>query len=400
MCAKKGENNASYSFRIYDEAGITIAETAGGPKYSEELFHYEELLRLVEDPENDDSILVRPGTIYCDEAGFYYVLDFSDNRIAVFNSAGNYVRSFGQKGQGPGEFTQITATLIWSDIINIFDSSLNRATRYQTDGTLLDVTTVPPSILRAQDMHLLEDGTMLLHHWVTSEDDDAQFMQRRLLSLSPERDTLWVVETSVVQTMLKTRISSGMPLAFGYPFAGSPELIYHPAHGILVSNGIEPELHEYDITGRLIRKIRLELDPVPFTAEDMAKVKAPYEEQLQNSREQGQSRIIELNEALIQAVKFPNFHPVWRDMIQSDEGYLWLRVVEHSADRDARGGGYLFRVLSPEGEYLGESRMPYGPNFTLSGDRLLTVWYPPDAEDYQLLVCRIVPAVSGLEYPN
>ncbi len=40
-CAQESEESleTQHDFRIYEEGGVTIAETIGGPKYSEPLFH-------------------------------------------------------------------------------------------------------------------------------------------------------------------------------------------------------------------------------------------------------------------------------------------------------------------------------------------------------------------------
>ena len=395
----------SYSFTTSVEEGIEIVVTSGGPKYPGELFTYEEILRLKEDPEIEESVLFRPGSISRDEAGFFYVLDTGDNRIAVFNPAGQYIRSFGRKGQGPGEFSRIASSLLWSEIVSVFDSSLYRTTRFRTVGSLLDVTTIPPTLLNVyqgpvEEMHLLEDGAMLFIQLVMNLELGSNFLQRRVMAVSQEQDTLWVVDSPVVQTSLQIPMSSGGMLSFGYPFAGSPEILYHPEHGIVVSDGIEPELRWYDSTGRLTRKVRVELEPVPLTSEDMTKLRTRMEGPLQSAREEGRTRTIDVYEAQLKALEMPDHRAVWRDMILSDEGYLWLWVVEHSVDRDALGGGYLFRVLSPEGEYLGDTRVPYGLRFTLSDDRLMTTWYPPESDEYQMLICRIMPAVPGLTYPN
>ena len=41
-CAKSDGRSSIHSFQIYDEDGITIAETTGGPKYLDPLFTFEE----------------------------------------------------------------------------------------------------------------------------------------------------------------------------------------------------------------------------------------------------------------------------------------------------------------------------------------------------------------------
>ena len=60
-----------HSFRIYDENGIEIAETTGGPKYAGEIFEYLEVLRLNQDDSQEASLLARPYMYMMDEYGAF-----------------------------------------------------------------------------------------------------------------------------------------------------------------------------------------------------------------------------------------------------------------------------------------------------------------------------------------
>jgi hypothetical protein len=46
------DDSTPHAFRIYEERGVTITETTGGPKYVEELFQFEKIVELRFDPEN------------------------------------------------------------------------------------------------------------------------------------------------------------------------------------------------------------------------------------------------------------------------------------------------------------------------------------------------------------
>ena len=98
------DDKGIHSFRIYEENGVTIAETSGGPKYTDPLFLFEEILRLEQDP-------VREETLYHQAAGFlmgpdggYYLLDQGRACILRYDAEGRFIGSFGGKGDGPGEF--------------------------------------------------------------------------------------------------------------------------------------------------------------------------------------------------------------------------------------------------------------------------------------------------------
>ena len=161
------EVDTSYSFRQYIENGVTIAETIGGPKYSDPLFQYEPILTLKEDPTKPESYLFNPGRISIDTDGLIYVTDRGNQRIAVFNRDGEYLRSFGRKGEGPGEFLSMRLLYLHNNILNLYDFQNRRATLFRTDGTLLDIITPWDPYRSTRDIYHTFEGPR-----VTSHEDD------------------------------------------------------------------------------------------------------------------------------------------------------------------------------------------------------------------------------------
>jgi len=82
-----------------------------------------------------------------------------------------------------------------------------------------------------------------------------------------------------------------------------------------------------------------------------------------------------------------------------DTGYLWLPSPESAEAQEAAGGRMLYRLLSPEGEYLGDMRFPpvslriehgYASGIVTdeeTGDKIPTVW-------------RLIPSAEGFKYPE
>ncbi len=94
----------THSFRITSEKGVQIATTSGGPAYTEPLFRFETILELRQDEANEASLLFRPRQLSEGPNGHYFVTDTGNSRVAIFDSQGGYLKSFGQQGSGPGEF--------------------------------------------------------------------------------------------------------------------------------------------------------------------------------------------------------------------------------------------------------------------------------------------------------
>ena len=70
--------------------------------------------------------------------GYFYVEDNRNYRIAVFNPQGEYERSFGRKGGGPGEFGNYWGIVGFDgSVLTMLDVLQRRLTLYRTDGEFL-----------------------------------------------------------------------------------------------------------------------------------------------------------------------------------------------------------------------------------------------------------------------
>ncbi len=99
--------------------------------------------------------------------------------------------------------------------------------------------------------------------------------------------------------------------------------------------------------------------------------------------------------------------PAWACVGRDDRGYWWLRVPDEPGAGE--GVGARWRLLSPEGEWLGETRTPESapvPDVqsrllpvSVAGDLLLGVRSAPGDERYEVVVWRMIPAAEGFTWP-
>ncbi|NGP87729.1 6-bladed beta-propeller [Fodinibius halophilus] len=73
-------------------------------------------------------------SIEVDTSGRVFIADNDATKIHVFDPAGNYLKSLGRKGSGPGEFQSITNTQIGSSSLYVFDFRGFRTTVYSLDS--------------------------------------------------------------------------------------------------------------------------------------------------------------------------------------------------------------------------------------------------------------------------
>lgn len=390
---------AGHTFRVVIEDGVDTAVTSGGPKHTESLFNYEAALTLEEDPARPETILYRPSSICMDQRGYFYVVDTGNGRIAVFDPQGSFVRSFGRKGNGPGEFQSMYLLHFFEDVLSIHDSQNLRTTRYKTDGTLLEVVSDPKKRSRLQRLHRASGDRFVYELYRDSEaegaglDDAYGWMGRRAIVISADDDTLAILETPWVKTSYTYSFSSGSG-GSRMAYSGRPEALYVPGRGILISTGVTPEIEWYDLGGDLSKRLRFELNPEPVTSKE----KGTIRQKLMESFERDQARLPSgLASRRRDALKFHEHKAFWDWIAVDDAGYLWLGIPEEYDDMTS-AGGRLNRVISPDGEYLGNSRWPCRSG-TVYGGMFIGYVENEDTDELLPTVFRIVPIVKGLNYP-
>ena len=393
----------AHGFRVFSEGGVPVALTTGGPRWTGEIFDFELHLCLQED-EEDASTLYKPSGFDVDDRGWFYVADDGNDRIAVFDSAGRYVRAMGRSGEGPGELDWIQAPELLEGVLSVLDRSLSRITRFATDGTLLDIRPVALDelITTAQAYWDLKGGRGLLLRLERRgrEEDMGEDARAALVALDREGDTLWGHRTPWEPLLTLEWMEfegSRLPVPTAIPWAGLPTADYHPDHGILVSPGTGPHLHLLGEAGDTLLRIRVEISP-----------EAPTEADLEEAESAVRASIREFDEPLFGALHGahlsalthpPEFKAPWTEVHLDDAGFVWLRLPD-LRDYSSEPAPLRFRVLSPEGEYLGITTTPEASWVRPSRGRLLVESADSLTGVPKLCAYTIRPRVEGLAYPG
>jgi hypothetical protein len=102
------------------------------------------LWRIGGESDADEEMFGRVEQLLVDEAGTLYLLDIQLNEIRVFDTAGNYLRTIGREGEGPGEFRgAVTAFLLPDDQIAVGQSMPSRIVRLTRTGDGLSDLPLP-----------------------------------------------------------------------------------------------------------------------------------------------------------------------------------------------------------------------------------------------------------------
>ena len=160
---------------------------------------------------------------------------------------------------------------------------------------------------------------------------------------------------------------------------------YRESLGFVITTGREPVLDIYDVEGRHRLKIAIDLPVQLVTLEEIRRFKEKRSGHLE----------------------FPEFKAFWgenglRDVHLDDSGFIWITIPTWAIDPDLHEeSSVLCRIISPEGEYLGVTRLPIDRDARFRLTRGLLTMRRLDSDTGEIIIAayRIRPAVSDLKYP-
>jgi hypothetical protein len=280
------------------------------------------------------------------------------SELRVFGPDGEFLRSLGRQGEGPGEFVVLTEAWPRGDTIEAFDSGLARITRFLPDGSVEVVRLQTPMGLEAAPSGALPDG------WVAVAFAGAGSGVRDLFGLHWfSRDGAYVREMGRVEGMLRVSV----PGVSG-PHPLSPRAVVRVARGeIYYSGTLNPRIQVLDSAGGEEREIAWEgvgsMSPRAALAlvRDAARARP----------DRGSAAAA--SEHLLQSDQVSEPVPALWDFMVDELGFIWVCPYDPArhgfALGDLGGGGYItggsraggqWRILSPDGVEVGAVEVPDG----------------------------------------
>ncbi|NIO49976.1 MAG: 6-bladed beta-propeller [Candidatus Aminicenantes bacterium] len=201
-----------------------------------------------------------------DSEGNIYLSSYkgSDNCIFKFDGKGNFITSFGRKGQGPGELRYARNLYVNNqDLIQTIASSRHRLISYEKDGSLVDEIPLKPDISRIIP---LKTGKFLVSKR-TGARESLYYFRIALFLYNAEFGETKELE----KVIIPNRASASYWMASNRNiYVGNDERGY--------------EIWVYDLEGNLRRKIKKEYESVEIPDEIKEGIKEAYEMLRRQSR--------------------------------------------------------------------------------------------------------------------
>jgi len=254
-----------------------------------------------------------------DQENNIYVLDMTNCRVMVYNCTGHFLRSFGNKGRGPGEFLTPHPGAINHDTLVVYDFQNSRYQILDRFGKHLN--SIPKEQLSVVSrLRLLNDGTLLALEYFPG------------LMKTEIQMFCYNLSGKTVAQFFQHSVNSNMFWAEWLPrfslAVDSEEFIFLPA-----DEKTAYEIQVFDRSGKLRRKITRKSEKFPYTADEIQK------------KQEAAKRRKELTglELIV-----PTQRPTILDFSVDAEDRLWVRTGNYNLEE----GWTAFDIFDKEGRYL------------------------------------------------
>ena len=258
-------------------------------------------------------------------------VDNEEGCVRIFDKAGKLIRRFGRKGQGPGEFQNITFVSVFDgDKIRLIDPSNHRFSLYSLDGKCLEEVKLG-EYWRVQRVKSDTRGFLYANFTTVNRVDEEVSFTVDLIKFDPDFQPVMNMG-SFTQSRKRNEIDM-VERRFGYDVRSDDVLVW----------GINTEyvLHFVDPEGKVIRKVVKDYDPERLTEEDR---KRQY--------------ILSFGERELPPqikLKYPKHFYPYGYLICDDEGRTYVRTYEKGNPEE-----YIFDVFDSQGRFIAKFARPVG----------------------------------------
>ncbi len=288
------------------------------------------------------------GLLEIDEAGRFYVFERQAQELRVFDAEGNYVRTVGRTGSGPGEFSQVIG-MDWAPdgSLWVVDPNNNRISVIDTAGTYVTSHRMLGGFVISPWPGGFDDRGRFYNYGVDpgASDGFCLVLVRYDENLEPA-DTILIPQRTGEGNFFELRSERGRMRA-GVPFsAGVTWRFVRRTPYIWFAHTGDYKLFQRTLEGDTLRVVSREFESLPVTGEDIDSAIVRLE---WFTRQGGK----------IDRSKFPDNKPAIQNFYVDDVGRLFVAPVT-TDELSYR----VLDVFDEAGLYLGRIDLP----FSLSGN--------------------------------
>jgi len=342
---------AQEKYKIEQIGGVEVISNPKLPIYKDSfkirIVFKEEL--SIGQVEGDENYMFGAGISFTtDEDGYFYVTDFSNSRIIKYSPNGEYILSFGRKGQGPGEFQNMSVPRFDKEgFLYVTDSNNRRISFFNKDGEF--IRQIPLSE-RFIDLYINSDGNYAAKKWIMAQEENS----RKQISVFGLFDSELEIMEEIYTDEMETPPLSGTDEASIVLYLANAysNLVFKPQGWLVLDENDltyfgypdNYEINIYSQQGKLQKIIKRDYEPFRINKNDKESYLKYMGDELfsQGTIPQGT-----LKKAL-EKIKFPQYKPAFQTFILMENG--WLFVIIDSIPNEYA----LIDLFDQEGKYIAQ----------------------------------------------
>jgi len=241
--------------------------------------------------------------------------------VYKFDRNGQFVNSFGPKGQGPGEL-ELPNHIAFDaeDHVLISDAIRMIVVKYDQSGGFMKSYPMTKGEMRITSGPR-EKLIVLENSFDAVNNKQLFFLKVADLDLEGRK----LIDQYGFE-MRRDKFRATEPL---FCWSASRESIY------VANEDKANEIWVYDLEGKLIRKIRKDYRKIPFSASDKEKILKAFPEDMRK------------------IAYFPEFHPPFQSLVAGEDGTLLVQTFEPGQSQ----GEFMFDIFNKEGVFIGRKSL-------------------------------------------
>lgn len=268
--------------------------------------------------------------IQADDDGNIYVLDYKECLVKVFDAQGKLIRSFGKKGQGPGDLQVPAGMSLSGDVLTIFDLVSSRISRFSLEGRPIEDIDL---ISAGSGLRPIAEASGSVFCSIPDSREDGMMKVRLIRFCRADKRTHFIAATSIGSLSQK----KASPLKLGYCVQPLPD-----------GRAVWVDKTEYSLNFL-----------TPNGTPDFCRTKEHKRIRVTEQYKKEQAKPYKDSPYTKDwTLEWPEFFPPIMNIVAADNG--WIIVMNWPADRGRRqfdifGGPkweYLGNFYHPEGEFL------------------------------------------------
>lgn len=288
-------------------------------------------LRLGEPDEEQNYPFSMLSWLCVDDDENMITVDNEEGCVRIFDKTGILIRRFGRKGQGPGEFQNITFVSVFDgDKIRLIDPSNHRFSLYSLDGKCLEEVKLG-EYWRVQRVKSDSRGFLYANFTTVNRVDEEVSFTVDLIKFGQDFQPVMTMG-SFTQSRKRNEIDM-VERRFGYDVRSDDVLVWG-LNTEYVLNFIDPE-------GKFIRKVVKDYDPERLTEEDRK-----WQYRLSFGERELPPQI---------KLNYPKHYYPYGYLFCDDEGKTYVRTYEKG-----NPGEYIFDIFDSQGRYIAKFARPVG----------------------------------------